>query len=278
MKFEALADDSLDYSPCRYGMSRLFFRGPRRSLDSRYLAFIGGTDTYGKFIEQPYPRLIENKLGRTCVNFGVVNASADAYVNDPQVLGMCREADLTVIQLTGAQNLSNRFYKVHPRRNDRFLQASSVLRAIYNEVDFTEITFTRHLLQTLYETCPERFEVVRSELEQAWLARMRQLIDQVGKRAVLVWFSDRPLSQGVAARVQGPLQSEPMFVTREMVDQLRPLVTDVIEATPSIHAIGRGTKGMVVPFLSRHAAQEQMNASAHAELADQLTPLLQRLL
>ncbi len=35
----------------------------------------------------------------------------------------------------GAQNLSNRFYAVHPRRNDRFLRASTLMKTIFREVD-----------------------------------------------------------------------------------------------------------------------------------------------
>ena len=54
-----------------------------------------------------------------------------------------------MIQVSGAQNLSNRFHAVHPRRNDRFLRASTLLKTIYRDVDFTEFNFTRHLLTTL---------------------------------------------------------------------------------------------------------------------------------
>ena len=62
---------------------------------------------------------------------------------------------LTVVQVMGANYLSNRFYSVHPRRNDRFLRASTVMQAIFNDVDFSDFTFTRHMLGALYELSPE---------------------------------------------------------------------------------------------------------------------------
>jgi hypothetical protein len=34
---------------------------------------------------------------------------------------MASVADVAVQQLMGADNISNRFYTAHPRRNDRFL-------------------------------------------------------------------------------------------------------------------------------------------------------------
>ena len=70
-------------------------------------------------------------MRRTCVNFGSVNGGVDAFVNDPTIMAACHDAQLTVVQIMGANFLSNRFYSVHPRRNDRFLRASTVLQAIY---------------------------------------------------------------------------------------------------------------------------------------------------
>ncbi len=116
----------------------MLFRGPRKRLDQPYLAFVGGTETYGKFIEKPFPVLVEKSMRQTCVNFGCVNGGIDAFVTDKTVLDICNGADLTVVQVMGANLLSNRFFTVHPRRNDRFVQASTVLKAIYPEVDFSD--------------------------------------------------------------------------------------------------------------------------------------------
>ena len=93
MKHEKIVTGDLSYSPCRYGSSRMLFRGPRKRLDLPYLAFIGGTETYGKFIEKPFPSLVEKAMRQTCVNFGCVNGGIDAFVNDPTVMDICSEAD-----------------------------------------------------------------------------------------------------------------------------------------------------------------------------------------
>ena len=85
------------------------FRGPKRSLDGSFVAVLGGTETYGKFIADPYPALLEPLLGTTVINFGCVNAGADVFINDQTSLKACADAAVTVIQMTGAQNLSNRF-------------------------------------------------------------------------------------------------------------------------------------------------------------------------
>ena len=86
MAFERLGSNPLEYLPCEYPGSKLKFRGPQRKLQAPYAAFLGGTDTYGKFIEQPYPALIEARTGVKCVNFGWPNAGVDVYLNDIGVL------------------------------------------------------------------------------------------------------------------------------------------------------------------------------------------------
>ena len=80
----------------------------------------------------------------------------------------------------GAQNMSNRFYQVHPRRNDRLTRVSTVMQAIFPEVDFSEFCFTRHLLTRLAEVAPERFPILREELQAAWTARMRTFLEATG--------------------------------------------------------------------------------------------------
>jgi hypothetical protein len=85
MTYDALGVGALDYLPCRYRRSKLLFRGPRRRLERDYVAFIGGTETYGKFIEHPFPDLIEQATGLACANFGFPNAGEDVFAYDPFV-------------------------------------------------------------------------------------------------------------------------------------------------------------------------------------------------
>lgn len=207
-----LGPDEIDYFPCRYGQSRNMFRGPRRRLAGGYVACIGGTETFGKGVAVPYPARIEALTGRTCVNFGCANAGVDAFLADHSVHEASLAAQITFLQLAGASNLSNRFYTVHVRRNDRFLRASNRLRTLYPDVDFTQAHFTHHLLHLLRDASEERFEVVVSELQSSWRARTLQLIAQLGRPLVLLCFSSR--DDG------GRLQPLLTFVTRAMVEAL----------------------------------------------------------
>jgi len=275
MAYENLGESLLDYYPCRYGKSKLLFRGPRRKLDGDYIAFLGSTETYGKYIEVPYPDLTEQLTGVRSVNFGCVNAGADVFLGDLTVLDACAAARLTVLQVMGAQNMSNRFYSVHPRRNDRFLRASALLQRIYREVDFTEFNFTRHLLTTLQALSDERFQLVRQELREAWIARTRTILQKIGGDVVLLWLADH--SPDEEWNPEG-IGSDPLFVDRGMLLELQPLVKDIVEVVPSASAVAEGTDGMVYSPLEEPAAKELLSLGAHREAAEALARPMKKLL
>ena len=277
MTYDVMSTGALDYAPCCYGNSRLLFRGPKRRLDAPYVAFLGGTETYGKFIKAPFPALVESSLGVNCVNFGVPNAGIDVFLNDGSLIDAACGSSLTVIQVVGAQNLSNRFYSVHPRRNDRFVTASPLLKMVYPEVDFAEFHFNRHMLSCLQETSDDRFSVVRAEVQAAWLARMRLLLRKISGPVVLVWVADHAaLTEEDSANVSVRTR-DPLFVTREMLEELRPEIAGLVEVVATPEAVASGTAGMIFSELEAVAAREMLGPQAHGEVARTLHPVLQDL-
>lgn len=274
MSFETAGTGAMSYFPCRYGSSRLLFRGPRRDLDGDYCAVIGGTETYGKFIPRPFTDLVEDALGMTVVNLGCVNAGIDVFVNDSTVMEVAAGAKVTVIQALGAQNMSNRFYVVHPRRNDRFLRASAMLKALYPGIDFTEYHFTRPMLSALREDSSAAFEVVVAELQAAWQARMRMLATRLPGHKVLLWLSTRAPDGEQHADGLG---EDPLFVTRHMLDTVRPYFSRMVEISVGPEAMAAGTEGMMVSDLEEPAAAALPGPAVHAEVAAELERVLREL-
>lgn len=199
-------------------------RGRLANMDGvAAVAVLGGSETAARGVGDPYPLLLGRALGLEVVNLGLPNASPDAFLRDHARLARARESGLCVVAAMGAANMSNRLYAVHPRRNDRFLSPSPALRMLFPEVDFAEICFTRQLLLTLHDAAPERWGIVREELRIAWMARMRALLGRLPP-AILLWTAPD-------GEEDGPLGPEPLFVTADMVEGLRPLVREVVAVT-----------------------------------------------
>lgn len=263
----------LDYFPCRYGGSRSVFRGPARDLSQPYVAMLGGSPTFGKYVAQPFPDLVEQGLGRPVANLGALNAGPDFYLHDPAALDVAAGAEVAVLQVTGAEALSNRFYSVHSRRNDRFLAATPALKALFPEIDLTEIHFTRHLLQVLERSDRQAHAQVVRVLKETWLARMRLLLARLPRRRLLLWLADAPPPDRAET-----LDPAPPFIDRPMLDALRPEVSEVIVATPSPRARAMAGLDMRYPETEAALAACLPGAAAHAEVTALLVPAVQRLM
>jgi hypothetical protein len=275
MAFENNTGGILDYYPYRLGRSRLMFRGPRPRIDGAYVTVLGGSEAYGKFVTDPFPSLLESRLGLPVINFGCMHAGVAAFSDEDAVLAACAEAEVSVIQIMGAANMSNRLYSVHPRRNDRFLKASAALRSLYPQVDFTEYNFTRHLLSALEARDAAAFIAVRAELREAWLGRMRLLIRKIGGRVVLLWMSHRRPEDADAS----PSGGDPLFIDRGMIDALSGEVADYVEVVASADAREEGLDHKIYAPVEALAAQEVPGPLFHAEvagtLAQRIPPLLE---
>lgn len=189
---------------------------------------VGGSEAYGRFVALPFPALMEPCLGLGVANLAQARASADFYLTEPAVLEVAAQARAVAVVVMGAANQSNRYYRVHPRRNDRFIQASPQLRALYPEVDFTEFHFIQHLLRHLQAVSAKRFMVVVDELRQVWVERMRDLLGRIPVPLILAWIAqNEPPVAGEAV----DLTSKPVLVDAAMIGKIRDLVTDYTEIT-----------------------------------------------
>jgi hypothetical protein len=249
---------ALDYRPCRYGAAKTMFRGPKRDLSQPYVAVLGGSGAFGRYVARPYSDLVEAALGRPVANLAALNAGPDFYLSDTDTLKIAAGAAVALVQVTGAEALSNPFYTVHSRRNDRFLAATPALRDLYPEVDFADIHFTRHLLQVLRRADGGRFATVVQGLQDAWLDRMRALVAQLPERRMLLWVTGA-----------GP-DCDPLFIDCALIDALRSEVTLVVEATPSDRARAMAPFDMSFPQTEAAQAACLPGAAVHAELAETL--------
>lgn len=263
----------LDYFPCRYGASKALFRGPQAVLTQPFVAMLGGSSTFGKYVARPFPALVEQSLGLPVANLGGLNAGPDFYLSDPAALAVAAQARVAVVQVTGAEALTNPYYSVHSRRNDRFLAATPALRGLFPTVDFAEIHFTRHLLQVLERHDPDSFATVVVGLKEAWLDRMQRLLARLPGRRVLLWLADSPPPECAQA-----LDPAPPFVDRMMLDALRDAVDAVVIATPSRRARALVPFDMTYPETEAALAACLPGAAVHAEVAAKLAPVLRALL
>jgi hypothetical protein len=271
MSFEARGATAPDNPTVTYPGSGLRFRGPGGDPTRAHVLCLGGTETFGRFVGHPYPAALADRIATPVINMGVAGGGLDALMNDGAIAEAMGAATTIVLQVQGAQNLSNRLYTVHPRRNDRFVRASGILRTIYREVDFTEFHFTRHMLDHLRSFSPDRFDIVRNELRVAWMSRMNRFLCDARVPVHLLWLScSIPQVEDRA----DTLGDEPMFVTSGMLQaaakQAASLTVVAVPNAPADQGAANGqTQGA-----DAAAARMMPGAAAHLLAAERLASVL----
>lgn len=229
------------------------------------MAVLGTCETFGRFVQTPFAALAEDKLDMPVVNLGVVNAGLDSFLRDDKVIDIAKRAQRVAVQTMDPQNLSNRLYRVHPRRNDRFLAPSELLRQLYPDFDFTEINFTKDLLQRLHDHAPERFDIVEAELRKAWTARMRTLLGDLRSRAVVIRIRYRNRIK-VAWEVD---------VSDRMLADLKDCSSGIVDVAVDSAADAGELDAMQAGSLPQPAAAALTGPSGHRAIAAELARALQ---
>lgn len=218
MAVQRIDDPSFDYKLYRFGQMQQVFRGPAPDLGGRYVAFLGGSGTFGRFAERPYADLVGERARLPVANFGAEGAGPGFFLSDAAVMSAASNARVCVIQVMAASALSNRMFTVRPRRNGRLHAVSDLLAGIYPEVDFSRFSYVGGMLRHLAGTTDNRFRLVVNEMRNAWIARTHTLLASIETRTVLFWFSQRaPEDEGVDPT---DYRHDPNFVDRSMVDSV----------------------------------------------------------
>ncbi|WP_298430410.1 DUF6473 family protein [uncultured Jannaschia sp.] len=261
MSFHA-REPALDYYPCRYGRCRITFRGPRAALRPPYTVVVGGAETFGRYVEDPFTEQLAERTGRRIINLGILNAGIDAFLRDDALMEIIRGAETVVVQVMGAHNLSNRFYTVHPRRNDRFLRHSMALASLFPEVDFSDYAFTRHMLAGLRAARPEAFSLVVQELRAAWTARTRLFLSHIPGCKIMLWIENS------GRTTFGP---EPPFVDIDMLQAIEGEIDKFVHCDVGDDMTDAGLDEMVFPDGERAGAEMMLRPEAHARIARHLS-------
>jgi len=218
--------------------------------------------------------MLEGTLRKSVVNLGCLNAGTDVFALDASVIDICKGAEATIVQVTGAQNNSNRFYSVHPRRNDRFLRPTRLLKEIYKNVDLTDVHFTRHLLAKLSHASPEKFALVKDELKKAWVSRMQMMLDRIGGKIILLWLANHSPDSKECEQEFCP---DPVFVDRNMLDRLSDQVAAIVEVVATREEVLAGRDRMQFTPLDAFAVKEMLGPVVHEIATRKLAHAIEKL-
>jgi hypothetical protein len=215
MAYQERDHEIIDYKLYQDKKTGLWLRGPEpeRLERGRYIACVGGAQTFGCFCENPFTRLLQQALGVPVVNFGIGGAGPSFFLQNEKVFGILNEAACTIVQVMSGRSESNSvFYTgglayITRRSDGRRLGARKAYQSLLRQ----KIILGRKDLKRII-----------SETRDNWVQNYRSLFEKIDVPVVLLWFAMRePDFRERYLHVSTLLGKFPHLVNREMMEAIK---------------------------------------------------------
>ncbi len=256
-------------------------RGPiPADLSADFIACIGGAHTLGRFVQTPYPALLQKQLGIPVLNLGHGGGKPEFYLQSKGFIEVINKAKCVVVQVMSARGSPNRFLKPTSHTHNMMKIVESI--SPDGRPVFVDAAYRKLLQHCERDTIREAIHETRAH----WLAEMGNLLDRISAKKILFWFSVRTPSYVEGFDTPHALLGDyPHLVTDVMIDALKPRVQGYVECVtrqglpnPLLNA-NTGVPVAVLPWQANPSSNYYYpSPEMHVAAADALTPALRGLM
>ena len=173
----------VDYHPFTLDGCPVPFRGPGLNPDAvaegSFFTCLGAAQTYGCFVERPFPNLLADRLGLSALNLSVGGAGPGFYLQYPALIAAMNRGRFVVLQAMSARH----------EANSRFA-ADGYVEYLRDRVR-GDSTDTVSAWSRVLEESPDDAPRLVAESQANWLESMRRLRAAITVPVVFLWFSQR---------------------------------------------------------------------------------------
>lgn len=194
------------------------FRGPP-VRGNEYIACVGAAQTFGRFVRNPYPKLLSRIHGIETLNLGRGGAGPAFPLSSSALMDYINGARCVIVQVFSGRSQSNSLFRI-----------SNYGMHGVNLADGNEASADQFYTWLL----TQNEQLVRDiivETRRNYLSTMKQLLDNISPPKILFWFSVR--HPDYQEKLKMPLQDLwgefPQFVNQTMVDELKDYCNAYVE-------------------------------------------------
>jgi hypothetical protein len=206
------------------GLEPKLYRGPAVDFSQPYLAFIGAAQTFGRFVEQPFPTLLGQRLGIQIVNLGTGGAGP-RHFNTAKYLSIVNNAEAVVLQVLSGRSSSNSMFDN---------AASGGLRGM-SAFDNNPIPAGDFFARLAQDEPLETVKRIVAETRDDYTKQYIDFIKKISAPRILFWLSTRrpDYEEDYANAPHGILGSFPHLINKGMIEKISALCDDYVQCVTS---------------------------------------------
>jgi hypothetical protein len=195
-------------------------RGPQlETLEkNQYFACVGAAYTFGRFCQNPYPTILQQRLGLSVLNLGFAGAGPYFFLKNKPLINYVNEAKFAIILVMSGRSESNSLFD------------SGGLEMYTRRADGQKIAAQLAYEDLLANYSLNEVKKIVEETRQNWLDNHQKLLSAITVPKILLWFSFRqPEYQEKYKTVHSLFSHFPQLVNREMLEEIKAHSDDYVE-------------------------------------------------
>lgn len=213
--YERLDNGIIDYQTYNIeGLLGLVLRGPAQALfeEGSYICCLGAAQTFGRFVEHPYPELLRKSLDFPVVNLGLPGAGPQAFIDRPELLEFTNRGNLAIVQVLSARSAPNRYFQCDGFSNGFRRSDGERISALQAFDEIFRVFTTAEIVEIVDETIDN------------WRKAYEQLLAMITVPKILFYFSEsHPRSQLNMQSRKSLFGAFPQLVTTKSLIRIAPL-------------------------------------------------------
>jgi Domain of unknown function (DUF6473) len=191
-------------------------RGPSVDTSGKdYFTCIGATQTYGIFVEKPFPHLISRTIGIPALNLSLPAAGPGFFAHHQAIIDYINGGKFLILQIMAARAEPNRYF-------DQAGYCETV-----RERSTGDIMSSRTAWQKIIEDSSYDLGAAVNDSQQSWIESNKAIIEKVKVPIILFWIShdrlDSDILDTTGLSIDKLFFEFPQLVDKNCVDAIKPL-------------------------------------------------------
>lgn len=234
--YQARDIDVIDYGMTELPGTSHLIRGPVPDLArGDHVTCLGAAQTFGCFVEKPFPTLLGEALGRPVLNLGFGGTGPGFFLDHPELIETANRGALTVVQVLSGRVQPNMFFqgrglaRVKLRRTGRNVHPHVAWGDIA-EGFYAWRRLPAPLKPLIQGAARAPLALAIAQSRRGWIGAYRELFRQLATPTILLWFSRRTPEYDRRPRPTEALMGEyPQLVSRDWVAPVAKMADAYVE-------------------------------------------------